>query len=139
MAEPLGLASAILALATFALKTSVTLYDDIKSFRSHPKKVRDLLEELRSLEEVLEMLMKTVGAAVEADFSALKIPLQRCGEACEEFGIELARCSTRSSTDRTSFRDWAKMKYMGEDIDGFRQQLAGYKSTINIALADATL
>ncbi|TXC06200.1 hypothetical protein FocTR4_00010869 [Fusarium oxysporum f. sp. cubense] len=120
MAEPLGLASAILALATFALKASVTLYDDVKK-------------------EVLEMLMKTVGAAVEADFSALKIPLQQCGEACEEFGIELAKCSTRSSTDRTSFRDWTKMKYMGEDIGGFRQQLAGYKSTINIALADTTL
>lgn len=31
---------------------------------------------------------------------------------------------------RTSFRDWAKLRYMGDDIDGFRRLLAGYKLTI---------
>jgi hypothetical protein len=139
MAEPVGLASAILALATFALKATVSLYDDVNTFRTHPKKVRDLLEELHALRGVLEMLMKTAGAATDVDFSALGVPLQRCREACEEFGQELTKCCARSNADRTSFRDWAKMKYMGNDIDGFRQQLASYKSTINIALTDASL
>ncbi|KAM6524529.1 hypothetical protein FALCPG4_010139 [Fusarium falciforme] len=139
MAEPVGLASAILALATFALKATVSLYDDVNTFRTHPKRVRDLLEELHALRGVLEMLMKTAGAATDVDFSALGVPLQRCGEACEEFGQELTKCCARSNADRTSFRDWAKMKYMGNDIDGFRQQLASYKSTINIALTDASL
>ncbi|KAH8751160.1 hypothetical protein BGZ57DRAFT_775119, partial [Hyaloscypha finlandica] len=41
--------------------------------------------------------------------------------------------------NRTSFRDWAKLRYMGDNIDGFRQLLAGYKSTIIIALTDANL
>ncbi|EEU39907.1 uncharacterized protein NECHADRAFT_68825 [Fusarium vanettenii 77-13-4] len=139
MAEPVGLASAILALGTFALKASVSLYDDVNTFRNHPKRVRDLLEELNALRGVLEMLMETAGAATDVNFSALHIPLQRCGEACKEFGQELAKCCARSNADRTSFRDWAKMKYMGNDIDDFRQQLASYKSTINIALIDASL
>ncbi|KAJ4168308.1 hypothetical protein NW754_013642 [Fusarium falciforme] len=140
MAEPVGAASAILALATFALKVTVSLYNDVKSFRTHPKRVRDLLEELNALEGVLKMLVETAaGADANVELSALEIPLRRCSEACEEFGEELEKCCARSSTDRTSFRDWAKMKYMGDDIDGFRQQLASYKSTINIALTDATL
>jgi hypothetical protein len=42
--------------------------------------------------------------------------------------------------DRTSFRDWARFKYSGCDsIDGFRQQLIGYKATINVALSFANL
>lgn len=140
MAEPVGAASAILALATFALKVTVSLYNDVKSFRTHPKRVRDLLEELNALEGVLKMLVETAaGADANVELSALEIPLRRCSEACEEFGEELEKCCARSSTDRTSFRDWAKMKYMGDDIDGFRQQLASYKSTINIALTDVTL
>ncbi|RSL39510.1 hypothetical protein CEP54_016310 [Fusarium duplospermum] len=139
MAEPVGLASGILALATFALKASVSLYDDVNTFRTHPKRVRDLLEELQALKGVLEMLKKTAGAATDVDFSALHLTVQRCGEACNEFGQELTKCCARSNADRTSFRDWAKMKYMGNDIDGFRQQLASYKSTIIVALADASL
>ncbi|EPS34141.1 hypothetical protein PDE_09103 [Penicillium oxalicum 114-2] len=31
------------------------------------------------------------------------------------------------------------MRYMGQDIDGFRRMMAGYKSTIIIALTDANL
>lgn len=40
---------------------------------------------------------------------------------------------------RTNFRDWARLKYIGVDIDGFRRLLAGYKATINIALTDVNL
>jgi hypothetical protein len=73
------------------------------------------------------------------DLSALELPLLRCGNACKEFEQEIIKCSSRSGGSRTSFRDWAKLRYMGDNIDGFRQLLAGYKSTINIALADTNL
>jgi Fungal N-terminal domain of STAND proteins len=139
MAEPISLASGLLALATFAFRSSITLYNTIQSFQSHPKRVRDLTEELEALSGVLGPLSETVSATTDVDLSTLDLPLLRCGNACKEFEQELLKCSSRSGGSRTSFRDWAKLTYMGDDIDGFRRLLAGYKLTICIALTDANL
>jgi hypothetical protein len=139
MAEPIGLASGLLTLATFAFHSSITLYNTVQSFQSHPKRVRDLTEELEALSGVLGPLTETISATTDADLSALDLPLLRCGNSCKEFELEITKCSSRSGGSRTSFRDWAKLRYMGEDIDGFRRLLAGYKLTINIALTDANL
>ena len=139
MAEPISLASGLLALATFAFKSSVTLYKTVQTFQSHPKHVRDLQEELEALSGVLQSLTQTVNSINDVEFPALDLPLLRCGHACREFEQEIMKCSSRSTGSRTSFRDWAKLRYMGDDIDGFRRLLSGYKSTIVIALADANL
>jgi hypothetical protein len=139
MAEPIGLASGLLALAGFAFQASITLYQTVQSFKFHPKQLRDLNDELQALTGVLGSLTETVSASTDVDLSALDLPLLRCGNACKEFEREILKCSSRSGGSRTSFRDWAKLRYMGDNIDGFRQLLAGYKSTINIALADASL
>lgn len=137
MAEAVGLASGLLTLATFAFTCSISLYETAKSFQSHQQRVRDLVEELSALGAVLSSLTETVNALSDIDFSALKVPLLRCGNACQDFEKEILKCSSRSSSSRTSFRDWAKLRYIGEDIDGFRRSLAGYKLTISIALTDA--
>lgn len=139
MVEPIGLSSGPVALVAFALKSSTLLYDTVQSYRSHPKNVRDLKEELEALTVVLQALSETVGQNKDVNFTALQLPLFRCGNACKEFEEAIAKCSSRSGGSRTSFRDWAKLKYMGEGIDEFRRMLAGYKATINIALADADL
>jgi Fungal N-terminal domain of STAND proteins len=139
MAEPISLASGLLALATFAFQSSITLYKTVQSFQSHTKRVRDLIEELEALSGVLGPLAETVIATTDVDLSALDLPLLRCGNSCKEFEKEIMKCSLRSGGSRTSFRDWAKLRYMGEDIDGFRRLLAGYKLTINIAMTDANL
>lgn len=138
MAE-IGIASGVLALATFAFQASITLHSTIQSFQSHHKRVRDLTEELEALNGVLGPLNETLNAATGINLSALDLPLLRCGNACKEFREELLKCSSHSDGIRTSFRDWAKLRYMGDDIDGFRRLLAGYKSTIIIALTDANL
>ena len=139
MAEPIGLASGLVALAGFAFQASITLYQTVQSFQFHPKQIRDLEQELEALSGVLSSLKETVSATTGVDLSALDLPLLRCGNACKEFEQEIMKCSSRSGGSRTSFRDWAKLRYMGDNIDGFRQLLAGYKSTINIALTDASL
>ena len=139
MAETIGVASGVVALATSAFQASITLHSTIQSFQLHHKRVRDLIEELEALNGVLGPLNETLNTATGIDLSALDLPLLRCGNACKEFREELLKCSSRSDGIRTSFRDWAKLRYMGDDIDGFRRLLAGYKSTINIALTDATL
>ena len=97
------------------------------------------MDELNALGSVLSSLNETLEAVTDVDFSALEIPLKRCGTTCQEFERELSKCSSRSGSGRSSFRDWAKLRYMGEDIDGFRRLLAGYKVTVSIALTDAHL
>ena len=139
MVEPIGLTSGLLALATFAFQSSITLYNTVQSFQSHPKRVRDLIEELEALNGVLGPLTETVSGTTDVHLSALDLPLLRCGNSCKEFEQEIMKCSSRSGGSQKSFRDWAKLKYMGEDIDAFRRLLAGYKLTINIALTDANL
>jgi hypothetical protein len=139
MAEPISLASGLLALATFAFQASITLYNTVKSYEIHPKRVRDLIDELETLSGVLRTLAGTVESTTDVDLSTLKVPLLRCGNACKEFDQEIAKCSSRSGEGVKSFRDWAKLRYMGDNIDAFRQLLAGYKSTLTIALTDANL
>ncbi|KAK1521602.1 hypothetical protein CABS01_16506 [Colletotrichum abscissum] len=139
MAEAVGLASGVLSFALLAFKSSIALYNTIQGIRTQPKRVRDLANELSAVSEVLHSLTEIIGNAPGDDLSALELPLRRCDEACKEFEQELLRCSSRSGGDRASFRDWAKLQYMGDGIDEFTQLLAGYKSTINIALADAQL
>jgi hypothetical protein len=139
MAGPISLASGLLALVGFAFKASITLYQTVQSFKFHPKQLRDLKEELEALIGVLGSLTETVSAATVVDLSALDLPLLRCGNACKDFGQQIMNCSFRSGDNRTSFRDWAKLRYMGDDIVGFKNMLAGYKSTIVIALGDANM
>ncbi|KAH3996966.1 hypothetical protein HBH98_053670 [Parastagonospora nodorum] len=126
MAEPISLASGLLALVIFAHKSCVTLYTTIQSFKLIPN----------TLIGVLESLVETVKSDKDVDLSSLNLPMQRCGNACNEFLQELQTCCSRSGGDRTSFRDWAKLRYIGDNIDDFKDSLAAYKSTITIALID---
>jgi hypothetical protein len=140
MAEPIGVASGLLALAAFAFKSSSKLYQTIQTFTSHPRQVRELLAELTALSAVLQKLSQLFGTDVDVDLSALRLTLEQCDRACTDFESELVKYSSRCTEDRTSFRDWARFKYSGCDsIDGFRQQLIGYKATINVALSFANL
>jgi len=139
MAEAVGVASGLLALSSFAFQSAITLHNTIKSFQNHTQDARDLLEELTALNEVLRSLNDTANTTTDVDLSALELPLRRCGSACKDFELVILKCSSQSGGGRASFRGWAKLRFMGEGIDKFRQMLATYKSTILIALTDANL
>jgi len=138
MAEVIGIASGLLTLAAFAFQSSVSLYQVIESFQSNQRIIRELKEELEALDGVLTSLREAT-TNNSTGLTALKLPLLRCGKACKDFEAVITKCTAHSSGSRTSFRDWAKLKYMGGDIVGFKNMLAGYKSTISIALCDANL
>lgn len=138
MAEPIGTTSGLLALAVFAFNSSVSLYQAVESFRSNQRTIRELKEELEALNGVLQPLQDEA-ANSNSSLEGLKLPLLCCGKACKDFEALIVRCTEHSDGSRTSFRDWAKLKYMGADIAGFKNMLAGYKSTISIALGDANL
>lgn len=139
MAEAIGVVSGVAGLGTTALQAGIGLYKTIKSYQSHQQNVIDLLDETGALNNALISLNKTIASRTDLDLSALEFPLQRCEKACQEFKEEIEKVSSLSGGKRASFRGWARLRCMGEDIDGFRRLLADYKSMINIALADATL
>jgi hypothetical protein len=58
MAEPIGIASGLLALAAFAFQSSVSLYQLVESFQSSQRNVRQLKEELQALDGVLQVLQE---------------------------------------------------------------------------------
>ena len=138
MVDPISVASGVLTLVVFAFNSGNSLYQAVESFKSSQRKIRELKEELGALNGVLESLREAV-ATTDADFTALQLPLFRCGTACRDFEAVIAKCTAHSDRPKTSFRDWAKLMYMGDDITGFKNMLAGYKSTISIALGDATM
>lgn len=138
MSDPLSTASGVLALTLFAFNSSTVLYQLVESFRSNQRTVRELKEELEALNDVLKSLQDTV-ASTKTDLAILKLPLLRCGKACKDFEAVIVKCTSRSNGPRTSFRDWAKLKYLGDDIAGFKNMIAGYKSTISIALGGVNM
>lgn len=138
MAEPISIASGIVALATFAFTSSVSLYQVVESFQNNQRTMRRLKEEIEALNGVL-LSLQGVAAGNPTGLEGLNLPLLRCGKACKDFEVEIIKCTAHCGGSRTSFRDWAKLKYMGDDIVGFKNMLAGYKSTIVIALGDANL
>lgn len=138
MAEALGLASSLVALAGFAFQASKSLYQVLESFKSTKRTVRELRHELEALNQVIEELQK-VAADHEKDLSTLKLPLLRCGKTCEEFEDVIEKCAPRSDVQRTRIIEWARLQYMGGDISNLKATLSGYKATISIALGGATL
>ncbi|KAF5857760.1 hypothetical protein ETB97_005291 [Aspergillus alliaceus] len=137
MAEALGVASGLIALAQFAFHTSKTLFQLIESFKSNKRTIRELRDEVESLNEALGSL-QNVTEEYEAELSTLKLPLLRCGKTCKEFADLISKCTGHSGGQGTSFRDWAKLQYMGGDVTQLRTALAGYKATISIAIGGAT-
>ncbi|KAL4815659.1 hypothetical protein BDW67DRAFT_185661 [Aspergillus spinulosporus] len=138
MAETIGAVSAITTLVTLALEATIILYKNIKSIQSRDKPIRELREELEDLSELLKTLRELTGST-DVDLAALKGPLERCAGACKEFSDLVKEYTKYSSGERYSKRDWLKIRYMGDDISGFKNMLAGYKSTITIALAYVNL
>ncbi|KAK1981002.1 hypothetical protein LZ30DRAFT_593631 [Colletotrichum cereale] len=140
MSDPLSVASALIAIVTATMQSSKVLYDTIQSFKNHRKVIQQLMEELAALVEVLVNLDALVHEEGEkGTLGSLKLPLLQCRRACDDFNRLIIQCSKNSGRPRTSFRDWFKVRYMESDIDGFVTMLAGYKSTISIALGSANL
>lgn len=136
--EAIGLTSGLLALTSFAIDSSKTLFEVFESIKNQGRSVRDLKQELEALRGVLQSLNDTL-ADPDIDLSVLEIPLLRCGQACEEFARTISKCTSRSNDNKHSIRDWVRLTYHGKNISEFRNLIAAYKSTLAIALADANM
>jgi hypothetical protein len=138
MADPLSVTAALIAIVTAAIQSSKILSDTVASFQNHQRHVKQLQDELSGLRGVLDSL-RELAEHDQPVYEPLRVPLFQCHRACLEFEVLMATCARRSGRARTSFRDWARVRYMGGGIAEFTSMLAGYKSTISVALLDATL
>lgn len=138
MADPVSVAASVVALTTFAIQSSKALYDAIDKVKNGSRNLRELKDEMSSLENVLASLSETISVS-EADFTALETPLQKCGQLCQDFAIVLNKCSARSGDGKFSWRDFFNSTYKGKDILDLRSLIGAYKGTIAIALADANM
>jgi Fungal N-terminal domain of STAND proteins len=138
MPDPLSAASGVVALVTAGLQATSSLLQVIRDFQRAPSTIRQLKEELQSLTEVLKSLQATFDAAPD-DFALLGTPLKQCTKACQEFELILLRCAGPEKSARQSFQGWARLKYHGSDINGFKEAIASYKQTISVSLANVNL
>jgi hypothetical protein len=135
MAEVIGISSGLAGLVALALDSSRTLFSTVQSLRNREKAIRSLREALHDLEEVLNILQDSISTSPFLNSGIIERPLDRCCKACTDFNKLIMKCSEHSTDNHVSIRDWAKLRYMGEDVTGFQNMLSGYKSTITIALA----
>lgn len=137
--DSIDISCGVLTLLTSAIQAGKSLHETIQSFRNYERTIRDLRSELESLIQVLESL-KNVITDEGPIVSMLKLPVLCCHQTCQEFNAVIIKCTKHASAgSRTSFRDWAQIRYMGGDIRDFKDMLSGYKSTIAIALGSLNM
>lgn len=100
--------------------------------------MRDLLGELEDLIDLLVPLTQVLEIIPMQDYD-IELPLIRSSSICLEFQQDLIDCYLDSGDDRMSFQSWAIFRSMNNDIDSLRRLLAGYRLTIEVALANATM
>ena len=133
MAEAVGLLSGGITLVDVAAKSGLSLVKLIESFHNHNKTVRELQQELGSLNGLLRELGE---AAMDSpvDVATLNLPLRQCTQICTDFEALITKCTAHFDESKTSFRDWARLTIKEDEIISLKSLIASYKSTIVIAL-----
>lgn len=137
--ETLGTACDVLTLATSALSSTMTLTATIRSLQGHNKQALALRRELTDLAAVLGALLKTITSNTDFNFDMLKPLLHGCGKACKEYDELVSSFKKQSTGQKTSVVGWVRQKYLQGDVRDFADMLAGYKSTISIAIANVNM
>ena len=135
MADPLSICASAIAVITAAVQSIQSLYATVESYRGRNKTLARLQDGLQDLISVLGSLQEAVGTDVSI-VKLLESPVARCGQIARDFE---AAMKTFSGKPKSGFRDWAKMEFRKDDIHGFIDTLAGYKSTISIGLGTITM
>lgn len=130
--------NALIDIVHLCIEAGKALKYTIQSFQNNQRIVKQLIIEIDGLLLALASLGH-VKHLNEPTFGPLRVALGQCHKVCSEFDALMRNCSTNSRELRTTFRGWLKLRYMDENISGFTDMLALYKSTIYIAVTDANL
>jgi hypothetical protein len=99
--------------------------------------MHELEGELEALNGALQSLREA--AANNSALSGARSSSIALSEACDGFRAVTFKGNKHPGGPGTSFRDRVKSRYMGNDIAGSRDMLAGCNSAIGIALGDVNL
>jgi len=135
MADPLSISVSVLAVVTAAIKSTKSLSATVGRYKDRDKILNRLQHALEDLINVLSSLEGVVASEAPI-LPILQGPVGRCSQVCREFEEAM---KTFSGMSKTGFRDWAKMEFMRDDINGFMDTLASYKSTILVGLGTITM
>ena len=135
MADPLSIRSASVLSVVASIKSTKSLYAAVEHYNGRDQTLERLQGELENLINVLGSLREVVESGTPIPRLA-KAAIERCSQVCREFEDAMGMWYTKPVLGR---RDWAKMKFLGIDIDFFIDTLAGYRSTIIIGLSDITM
>lgn len=147
MAETVGLAAGIVALAQLAYDSCKKLNDTIQGFRNAPEKLSDLRGDLGTLQQLIESLKTTFGRVGDTPmppgrrevFEGLKPVMQGCQILCDEFTKRLSELTSHSDADHISKRDRVQLHFNDTDIMLLKERLLQYKLTFDVALGVASL
>ncbi|KAG8532991.1 uncharacterized protein KY384_001773 [Bacidia gigantensis] len=136
MAETIGLAAGVLALATFAFQTTKELHDALKSFQNQRLFVKGFQDDLDALTIVLEAISEQAKSSENNQrLALLSKPLEGCRTTCQDMLEMLGQCTKDAKNDRPSFRVYTKMKYHETEFDDYKLRLGSYKSTLGLLLS----
>ena len=135
MADPISSTVPMLALTTYAIQSVESLNETVDRFRGHNRALHSLHGELNYLCNVLSSFKEVAGRGSSLA-ATLERPIDRCGQICQEFKQTMLSFNKAS---RTSFQDWAKLRFMRGDINEFVDTVSGYKSTIVIGICTMVL
>jgi hypothetical protein len=138
MEDQISVTCPLITLTGFAAQASESLYQTIKRFPNSKRAARELRDEAQALLQELEGL-KHLAVDYEQELSALKLPLLQCGVTCNGLSDRIDQSVKHSEASRTRLEDWTRLQYLGEGIVNYKNVLANYKATINIALGGVTL
>ncbi|KAB5555071.1 hypothetical protein GE09DRAFT_1222529 [Coniochaeta sp. 2T2.1] len=151
MTDPLSICTSALAVATLAYNSVKTLHELFTSIRDAPKTTQDINADLSEISAVLLSFNKelhrikgqpqpqTLSPELEACLTEVQPAIQVSAAACDAFKTQMQAVTSRSTAQRTSFRDRLKLHFRDADIASFKYRLGSYKSTLNIALAFASM
>jgi hypothetical protein len=137
-AEVIGIGSGVLALSEFTTKAILSVYQEVTGFEGNQKSIRDTRRDLEAFTVVLYSLDR-IAKNDPTCLPDLEIPLSSCAKDCEDFKELIITCTSNPSNGRSMARDWAKLRTKEDEIAGFKDKLARYKSTITLALCGANL
>jgi hypothetical protein len=148
MAEALGTASAVLAIAGAAWQSSKFLYDEISRLRGWPSTIQDLRNDLNTIQSVVNPeFLQAVGIrnstgeerspdSLAACLRSLNVAIANLNKECKAFRAQLDAATKRSSVaDKLSYLDKFSLQFKEGTIKTFQSRLETHKLNVTIALS----
>jgi hypothetical protein len=144
MAEPLTVTASIFSITVPALQAIQHLLNDVQSIKDAPETIQDLKDHLHQVILAVSSLQTIEAGEWESLGSnitdGVESTIRLCTTACDRFGADLKRWTSRSHGGDFSFLDRAKIGFVKQgQIKSMQGQLQTCQITISRVVSTATL